>query len=452
MAQTGSKSVNMTTGSIGRHLLIFALPLFAGNLFQQLYNMVDTWTVGRFVSNEAFAAVGTVSPIVNMLIGAFMGFANGSAVLISQYFGAGKHDKVHDCVHTAAVTALILSAVFTALGFLLTPWLLGFMNLEPAVFDEAKTYLDIYFGGVTGLLFYNMGSAILRAVGDSKRPFYYLVVCAILNIILDLYFVIVLDWGVAGVAWATILSQFVSAFLVVRELLRTEACVRIRPKELRIDNELLKKMVKLGIPNALQMAIVAFSNIFVQGYINYFGTDVTSGWTAYLKLDNILMLPIMSMSQAVMTFVGQNLGVNDVKRAKKGLYTGWAMGAAITMFIATFLAIFAPQAVAFFNEKPEVVAYGAQFLRLMVVLNLFSLTNQIFASAMRGSGDTLTPMIIMVLSFSLSRQIYLYIMANYISNTVVPIVMGYPFGWVVCTTGMLLHYAKNGIGKKRLVD
>lgn len=451
MAVGKSKSVNMTNGSIVKLMLNFSLPIFAGNLFQQLYNMVDTWTVGNFVSNEAFSAVGTVAPICNMLIGAFMGFATGAAVLISQYFGAGDEEKVHKAVHTAAVTSAILSVAVTLLGLLLTPWLLGFMNLQPEVFAEAKEYLTIYFAGSAGLLLYNMGSAILRAVGDSQRPFYYLVVCSVLNIVLDLLFVIRFRMGVAGVAYATIISQAVSAFLTVRTLFRSENCLRLSMKDMHIHTNILKIMVRLGIPNALQMAIVAFSNIFVQGYINYFGTDVTSGWTAYLKLDAIIMLPMLAVAQATMTFVGQNLGVGDVKRAKKGVRTGLALGIGITLGLAAILTNFAPQMVAFFNDKPEVVDYGSKFMRIMMWLAIFSSVNQTLSSALRGAGNSLTPMIIMVVSFSLCRQIYLYVMANYISNTVIPIALGYPFGWIICSTLLIVYYLKVGIGRNRLV-
>ena len=446
-----SSQINMTEGNILKLMVTFALPILAGNLFQQLYNMVDTWTVGNYVSNEAFSAVGTVTPICNMLIGAFMGFSNGAAVLISQLFGAGKEDEVRTAVHTAAAASLVLAVVFTALGLLLTPLLLGFMNLEPEVFAEAKSYLYIYFAGLFGLMFYNMGSAILRAVGDSQRPFYFLAACSAVNIVLDLFFVIVLHLGVEGVAYATIIAQFVSAWLTVRCLLRRGDCVRLQPKKIAIQKDQLKIMVRLGIPNALQMAIVAFSNIFVQGYINYFGTDITSAWTAYLKIDSLVMMPMMAVAQSAMTFVGQNLGTGDVKRAKKGVRLSLALSIGICLAMAVVVNLTAPGLVAFFNDKPEVVENGARFVRVMAWLMFSCAINQVLASALRGGGDSLAPMIIMVVSFSLCRQLYLYIMANYISNTVMPIALGYPFGWIICSLLMIVYYLKVGLGKKSLV-
>ena len=242
-------------GSITRHLIQFALPLLAGNVFQQLYNMVDTWVVGNFVSNEAFSAVGTVGPIINMLIGFFMGLSSGAGVVISQYYGAHRPEKVRDTVHTAMVLTLVLCAVFTALGLALIPAMLDLMNTPAEVLPESTAYLSIYFSGITGLLIYNMGSGILRAVGDSRRPFYFLVVSAVLNTGLDLLFVIRFHMGVAGVAWATIIAQAVSAVLVLAVMMRTDSCVRVELRRLRVHWDMLKKIVRVGIPAALQMAV-----------------------------------------------------------------------------------------------------------------------------------------------------------------------------------------------------
>ena len=300
-------------GSITRHLIQFALPLLAGNVFQQLYNMVDTWVVGNFVSNEAFSAVGTVGPIINMLIGFFMGLSSGAGVVISQYYGAHRPEKVRDTVHTAMVLTLVLCAVFTALGLALIPAMLDLMNTPAEVLPESTAYLSIYFSGITGLLIYNMGSGILRAVGDSRRLFYFLVVSAVLNTGLDLLFVIRFHMGVAGVAWATIIAQAVSAVLVLAVLMRTvlmrtDSCVRVELRRLRVHWDMLKKIVRVGIPAALQMAVTAFSNVFVQSYINHFGADCMSGWTAYTKIDQLMFLPMQSLALSATTFVGQNLG------------------------------------------------------------------------------------------------------------------------------------------------
>ena len=276
------KDVDMTQGNIVRHLIIFALPLLAGNVFQQMYNMVDTWVVGRYVSNEAYAAVGTNGPIINLLIGFFMGLSSGAGVVISQYYGAKRYEDVSRTVHTAITMTLILAVLFTGLGLFLTPYLLSFMNTPANVLPESTTYLRIIFSGIGGLMIYNIGSGILRAVGDSQRPFYFLVVCAVMNTVLDLLFVLIFRMGVAGVALATITSQAFSAVLVIITLLRTDECIKVRLKSLGIHFDMLKKIFRVGIPAAIQMAITSFSNIFVQSYINFFGDNCMSGWTTYV--------------------------------------------------------------------------------------------------------------------------------------------------------------------------
>lgn len=309
--------VDMTKGSITKHLINFALPLMVGNLFQQLYNMVDTWVVGNYVSNEAFSAVGTVTPIINTLIGFFLGLSSGAGVVISQYYGAGREDKVRQAVHTSLVLTLLMGAVFTAAGIAMTPLMLRLMKTPAEVAPEQTTYLTIYFAGVMGLLLYNMGSGILRAVGDSRRPFYFLLVSAVLNTGLDLLFVLKFGMGVEGVAYATIIAQAVSAALTIWVLMRAAGCIRVELRALRMTWSVLRQIVSVGIPAALQMAITAFSNVFVQGYINYFGPDCMSGWTAYTKVDQLVILPVQSIAMAGTTFVGQNLGVGDTARARR---------------------------------------------------------------------------------------------------------------------------------------
>ena len=259
------RDVDMTQGSITRHLIQFALPLLAGNVFQQLYNMVDTWVVGNFVSNEAFSAVGTVGPIVNMLIGFFMGLSSGAGVVISQYYGAHRPEKVRDTVHTAMVLTLVLCAVFTALGLALIPAMLDLMNTPAEVLPESTAYLSIYFSGITGLLIYNMGSGILRAVGDSRRPFYFLVVSAVLNTVLDLLFVIKFHMGVEGVAYATIIAQAVSAVLTLWVLMGAEGGIRLELHALRFTWSVLRQIV------AFYIELSRNTPLLVQLFVVFYG-------------------------------------------------------------------------------------------------------------------------------------------------------------------------------------
>ena len=443
--------VDMTQGSITKHLINFSLPLLLGNLFQQLYNMVDTWVVGNYVSNEAFSAVGTVGPVINTLIGFFLGLSSGAGVVISQYYGAGREEKVRQAVHTALMLTLVLGVVFTAAGIAMTPLMLQLMKTPEEVAPEQAAYLRIYFAGVMGLLLYNMGSGILRAVGDSRRPFYFLVVSAVLNTVLDLLFVIKFHMGVEGVAYATIIAQAVSALLTLWVLMRAEGGIRLELRALRFTWSVLRQIVAVGIPAALQMAITAFSNVFVQSYINYFGPDCMSGWTAYTKVDQLVILPVQSISMANTTFVGQNLGVGDTPRAKKGVRISLWLSVAVTAVLLIPVLLFAPDLTAFFNSKAEVVSYGALLLRLLSPFYFFFCINQIYAGALRGAGNSQMPMWIMLGSFVVFRQIYLYIMSNYISNEIIPIALSYPAGWFVCSVATLLYYHHCKFDSHRLV-
>lgn len=448
--------VDMTEGNIVRHIITFAIPLLIGNLFQQLYNTVDTWVVGNYVSNEAFSAVGAVAPIINMLIGAFMGLASGAGVVISQYYGAKQFDKVKESVHTAILMTLILCVIFTAAGLLLTPVMLGILNLHASANDEAVTYLTIYFSGIAGLMVYNMGAGILRAVGDSKRPFYYLVICALTNTVLDLLFVLQLKMGVDGVALATVISQLLSAILVIATLIRSDSCIKLTLKDLKISFPILKKVLLVGIPAALQMAITAFSNVFVQSYISYFdigapAPDYMSGWTAYLKIDQLLFLPMQSIALACTTFVGQNLGKGKVDRAKKGVTWALVISLSATVIIMLPIMIFAPQIVSFLNNKPEVIQHGTRFLLVLTPFSFLCCFNQIYASALRGAGNSRAAMLIMLSSYVLFRQLYLFVMSR-ICNQVIPIALGYPAGWLVCSAITAIYYHSVQLDKNRLID
>lgn len=444
--------VDMTSGNIISHLIKFAVPLLLGNIFQQLYNTVDSWVVGNYVSDQAFAAVGTVGPIINLLIGIFMGLSSGASVVISQYYGAKNETKVQNTVHTAILMTLILGIVFTVVGVLMTPLMLKLMKTPENVLPEATTYLTVYFSGILGLMLYNIGSGIMRAVGDSQRPFYFLVVSACTNIVLDLVFVIVFDMGVAGVAYATIIAQAISAILVLIVLTRATDYCRLNLKKLKIHWDALSKIFRIGIPAALQMAVTSFSNIFVQSYINFFGDNCMGGWTAYAKIDQFLLLPMQSISLAATTFVGQNLGVNQADRAKQGVRSAISISVVSTLILMVPVLIFAEPLVRFFNDNEEVVRYGSMLLRLISPFYVFCCVNQILSGALRGAGDSRTPMLIMLSSFVLFRQIYLYVMTNYVNNTITIVALGYPAGWILCSLIAYIYFKKSHWEKHRIVD
>lgn len=446
------KQVDMTQGSIVRHLLVFAFPLMLGNIFQQLYNTVDTWVVGNYASNEAFSAVGSVTPIINVVIGLFTGLSSGAGAVISQFYGARQKDKVEQAVHTAVATTLILAAVFTVVGIAFTPWMLRMTKMPANVMPEATTYLRIYFAGVIGLMLYNIGAGILRAVGDSKRPFYFLLVCALVNTVLDLLFVLGLRMGVAGVALATIIAQGISAVLVIVTLMRSKEWVRLELRKLWIHWDVLVKVLRVGVPAGLQIAVTSFSNVFLQSYINYFGDNFMSGWTAYSKIDQLMLLPMQALSLAVTTFVGQNIGADLPQRAKRSV--GIAMGmifGSLTLIMVPLM-IFAPQLVAFFNPKPEVVEFGTLLLRLITPFYLLYSVHDVVGGALRGAGNGKIPMISALLCFVVFRQVYLFITANYICNEVIPVSMAYPIGWLLSAVLLTVYFSRSKLTNAKTVE
>ena len=462
-------AMDMTEGSIGKNILLFALPLLVGNLFQQLYNLVDTWVIGQTGNDEAFAAVGSVGPIINILIGFFLGFSSGAGVIISQYFGAKDEESASKTVHTGIALTLIMAVVFTIVGVSGTPLILKLMlgaeasAGEASVFAEAKTYLTIYFSGVISLMIYNIGAGYLRAIGDSQRPFYFLIVAALTNTLLDLLFVFVLEMGVAGVALATVIAQTLSAILTLITLFKSDTCVRLRISRIKIHKDHLFKIIKVGFPAAIQMAITSFSNVFVQSYISKatipgltlsakdMQTISLASWTAYSKIDQFIFLPIQSIGLAVTTFVGQNLGINDTKRAKKGTYLGLLMAIISAVVIIIPIIIFAPFWSSIFSDTPEVVENSAILLRFISPFYLCCCVNQVISAALRGSGNTTAPMIIMLSAFVGFRQVTLFVTSNFISNSLLPIGMSYPLGWLACATTLLIYFSRFNMEKTRIV-
>lgn len=452
------REIDMTQGSIAKNILLFALPLLLGNLFQQLYNMVDVWVIGQTDNVDAYTAVGNVGPIINMLIGFFSGLASGAGVIISQYYGAKNEKKANEVSHTAMAMTLVLALIFTIVGIASAPLLLRLMfgsgDDGAGILSQAQVYLTIYFAGVVGLMVYNMGAGILRAIGDSVRPFWYLVVAAVINIVLDFVFVFFCNMGVAGVALATVIAQLTSAVLTVITLLKTSTCVRLDFRKLKIDIPILKNIFAIGFPAALQMMLTALSNVFVQSYVanvNAVKAHCMGGWTTYSKIDQFIFLPVQSISLAVTTLVGQSLGAGDMKRAKKGTYIAFFMSLGVTAFVIALVMAFAPQLAAFFNDDPNVLYYAELLLKYITPFYIFCSVNQVFAAALRGGGNTKAPMYILLGSFVLFRQIYLFIVSNFISNEILPVAFGYPAGWFICATIMLIYYFKVGFSHSKIV-
>ena len=434
-----STARDMTQGPILRQLVFFSFPLMLGNVFQLLYNMVDSIIVGNFVSKQALAAIGSTTVIVSMIVFFFSGFATGAGVVIGNNFGARNMDRLHDAVHTTVAATFIFSLLLTLLGTAAVRPMLVIMRTPEDVFRDAALYLRIYIGGISGLLIYNMGSGILRAVGDSIRPLGFLILTSVLNILLDLFFVIVLKLGIAGAAVATILSQFVSAALILLLLTRTRDIYRLDWRELHIDFPILKKIFSIGMPTALQAVITSFSNIFVQGYINAFGSDVMAGWRCYNKLDHFIFLPMQSMSVASTTFVSQNAGAGNERRSRRGTFLAILITCLVIGVTAAVLTFFAPAAVRMFSPDEAVIRYGAMFIRTNAFFLIFNGIAQVLAGALRGRGDSRGPMVIMLFNFVVVRQIYLYWVTHFVANTPRLVGFGYPVGWVLCCVMELIY-------------
>lgn len=435
---------DMTQGVIWKQIAAFSIPLIAGLLFQQLYNTVDTLVVGQYVGKEALAAVGCTGSIINVLVGFCAGLATGASVVISQAYGAHDREQLHHAIHTTISLTLIISVIATMLGVLLVRPMLSLMDTPADVFEPACDYLRIYFWGISGTLIYNIGSSILRAVGDSRRPLFFLVVSAVVNTILDLVFVIVFRLGVKGVAYATILAQFLSAFLSMWVLTRTDANYRIRWNRLSLHKKTMKRILTIGMPSAIQSAVTSFSNVFVQGYVNAFGSDCMAGWGVYNKLDAFVLLPMQAVSMCSTTFVGQNWGAGQKKRARRGITVSLGISLSSTAILSATLLIFADTMLGVFTAEEAVKAFGQYFIRVITPFYLLCGFNQIYAGALRGIGDATRPTIIMLASFVLFRQAWLYV-TKLLGGGILSVTLAYPMGWIMCSSLLAILYHRSAL-------
>ncbi|MCD8125677.1 MAG: MATE family efflux transporter [Lachnospiraceae bacterium] len=442
-----NQSIDMTAGSVFHLLIRFAVPLLIGNLFQQLYNTVDSLVVGNFVGTQALAAVGSTTSIINTVVRFFNGVSIGAGVILSRCYGAHDEKALSRSVATTLTLTFLCSIFFTVLGVVSAPHLLRLMSTPDDVMESASRYLSIYFSGVSGLLIYNMGSAVLRAVGDTRRPLYFLCFSSVLNIFLDLLLVLVFPLGVSGVAYATVISQTLSAALILFVIWKDQSTFHFRWKQLRLEPSIALEIFVIGCPVGIQQSLTALSNVYVQSFINGFGSSCMAGWSCYSKIDQFIILPIQSMGQASTTFVSQNIGAGNIKRAKSGTSTALLLALGVTFCSAVLLWIFAPSLVSLFNQDSMVIHYGAVFLRLCVFFTCFSCFNQVLAGALRGTGDSRTPMLFMLISYVGFRQLYLTLAVHILY---IPAVVGfaYPAGWIFCSLLMSTYYLSGKWEKK----
>ena len=431
---------DMTEGNIWLHMIRFSVPMAIGLLFQQLYNTVDTLVVGQFVGKQAQAAVGSVGPIINTLVGFCAGLATGASVVISQRYGAHDDEGLSKAVHTTVALTFLMSLIATAAGQVIIMPMLRFMQTPDDVIADSNSYLSIYFAGISGILFYNLGSGILRAVGDSRRPLFFLIGSALLNTGLDLLFVLVFGMKVEGVALATVLAQILSALMILFALSREKGNYGIRWRSVRIDRNSLKQILRLGLPSSIQTAVTSFSNVFVQSYINYFGSACMAGYGVYGKIDAFALIPVQSFSMSSTTFVGQNWGAGQPGRAREGVRTATLMSIVSTAVLGVLMFVLAEPLMTLFSPERDVIDYGVRFIRIVTPFYLAICFNQIYAGALRGVGDATMPTVIMLISFVLFRQVYLAV-TKALNAGFVAVALAYPVGWILCSTLLIIRYS-----------
>lgn len=436
-----NKSKNpITEGVIWKQLLIFFFPIMIGTLVQQLYNTVDAVIVGRFVGKEALASVGgSASVLSNLVIGFFTGLSAGASVVVSQYFGAKDHKNLGKSLHTAYAFSIVFSIVISAAGFILTPWMLTAMSTPGDVLNDSILYLRIYFAGILFILIYNMGSSILRAIGDSKRPLYYLIICCILNIVLDLLFVVGFHMGIAGAAIATLISQAVSAFLVTHALMTSYDALKLNLRAIRIEPSIMKLEFKIGFPSGLQACMYSITNIVIQTAINNFGTNTAAAWAAFGKLDAIFWTVCGAFGIAITTFTGQNYGAKRYDRIKKSVRVCLFMSLGVATVLIVFLVVTCRPLYYIFTSDKAVVDIGVYMLRLIVPSYIIYVFVEIYSGALRGISDVLIPTLITLGGVCFVRIPWV-IFVTPIRNEVATLLWSYPLAWSVTALFMIPYY------------
>lgn len=434
-------NTELIDGNIFKSIFLFAVPLLIGNLFQQLYNTVDSYVVGNYVNTSALAAVGASASVINMLVGFFMGLSAGAGVVISQYFGARKKEDMSASIHSSLALTGVLSVVFTVVGISVTRPLLKAIGVPEEVLPHSTLYLTIYFGGITFSLFYNMGAGILRAVGDSKNPLIYLMAACVVNIVLDFVFVCCFGMGIAGVAIATVIAQAVSSAMVMCKLIHTQEEYRVEIRKLRFHREKVRRIVSIGFPTALQQSITSFSNVIVQSYINSFGTAAIAGYSASVRVDGFLQLILQSFNMTITTFVGQNVGARKPKRVKRGILAAWLMSSVMILAGCFAMNLKGAVLIGIFTDDAEVIANGGTMLKIFSYAYIVLPVIQILNGALRGVGRSKVPMYFMVGSFVVLRQIYLSI-AVPLTHSLEVVMAGWPITWVICAAGMIIYFLK----------
>lgn len=428
----------MTEGGIFKNLLFFATPLILGNLLQQMYNAVDSIIVGNYVGSNALAAVGAGASLIYLLIAFSLGASVGAGVIVSQYLGAKEKEGVHKAVHTAMTISIILGLILTAGGILFSRKLLVMMNTPAEILDDAACYLRIYSCGLIFNVVYNMAAGILNAAGNSRRSLMYLAAAAVVNIFMDLLLIAGLKIGVAGAAIATNFSQAISCILALWFLFRVPADYRISLKSLRIHKAMALRIIQIGLPTGIQNMVISFSNILIQASINQYGATAVAGFSAYLKIDGFNILPVLSFSMAITTFIGQNYGAGKYDRMKKGMWVTLLMGIVYTVLTGILLLTFSGQIMRLFSEDVGVIAYGQTAMRYFCPFYWILAILHSLAGTVRGTGKSIPPMVVLLVSLCLFRIVWIQLVLPYYTS-IEGIFILYPVSWLVGAVLMILY-------------
>lgn len=431
---------DLTTGHEGKSIFFFAMPMLIGSLFQQLYNTADSIIVGRFIGKEAMAAVSGANPIMFLLVAALMGVSLGFSILVSQFYGSGDLKKVKATIDTTYILLFIGSILISILGIVFGGPMLKLMNTPESVFAQSKLYLTIIFSGILFSAGYNSVSAILRGLGDSVTPLYFLIIATILNIVLDLTFIVVLRMGVEGVALATIMAQAVSFIISIIYLNKKHEVLKFKIKGIVYDNKIFKDGLRLGLPSGIQQMLFSIGNMTLQFLVNSYGTSAMAAFGAGLRIENFISLPIMNLGSAVSTFVAQNIGAGENERVKKGIRESIKMTLVLAVTVIALILLFRENLIALFNTDKDVIKIGSSYLFIIGPFFLFIGTSFVLSSAMKGAGDSMFALISSIVSLWLGRLPASYMLSKFFGTD--GIWMGIPFGWTLGLIVTVIYYKK----------
>lgn len=429
----------LTEGTIWKKIITFAIPIFLGNLFQQLYNIADSLIVGNFIDSDALAAVSSSGNLIFLMVGFFNGIAMGAGVVIARYFGARKIEELEKAVHTLVALGLVAGVVLTLIGTMATPWILQWMGTPESVLPNSILYFRVYFAGSLGFVMYNIFVGILQSVGDSRHPLIYLIISSITNIALDLLFIAVLHMGVGAAAAATIISQILSAVLCFVRLVRSKEEYRIQIKKIRFHGNMMRQIISNGVPAGIQNSIIALANVVVQSNINAFGASAMAGCGAYAKVEGFGFLPINCFAMSLTTFISQNLGAKKYERARKGARFGIICCITMAEMIGVLIFVFIPQLVGAFDNTPAVIQYGTTQARTVTLFYFLLALSHCLAAIFRGAGKSTVPMVVMLVCWCAIRITYITIAVR-IFPVIRTVFWAYPLTWSLSSIIFLIYY------------